>query len=222
MEHIVVVTESSGQVIFAACCATFWGDKLEGVGLLGSLENLLVARVKPTVQDVLLQRVVEEQWLLLDEAKPLAKRIHVQSLDINAVDKNLAELRIVESHDESNKSGLALARLTYDSNVVFRVDFQVKALENPLLKTGWVAEPNIFKLDFSSEFSNFDLRGRVILVNYTINELYSIIAISSILDFIALYIYLSTTFIFAFLVRLDLVLDKRFCLISLSRACVYF
>ena len=72
LEHIVVVVEGSGQVIFAACCATFWGDKLEGVGLLGSLENLLVARVKPTVQDVLLQRVVEEQWLLLDEAKPLA------------------------------------------------------------------------------------------------------------------------------------------------------
>ena len=67
--------------------------------MLSGTVDFLVACVKTTVEDVLLQRVVEEQWLLLDEAKPLAKRIHVQSLDINAVYKNLAELRIVETHD---------------------------------------------------------------------------------------------------------------------------
>lgn len=220
LEYIIVIAEGSGQITIASGLLSFRGDKLESVGLLGSLENLLVACVKPTIQDVLLQCVVEEQWLLLDEAEPLAQLINVQCLGINTVDKNLAELRIVESHHEGNECGLALARFTYDSNVVLRVDFQVKSLENPLLKTSWIAEPNIFKLDFASELSHIDLIGRTILVNDTINGLYSVITSSFVLNFISFCVSLSQTFIFIFFARLDLELDKCFCGIIVSRACV--
>lgn len=52
-----------------------------------------------------------------------------------------------------------MAGLTDDSDVVSRVNREVKTLENPLLKAGWVAEPNIPELNFTLESFLVDLRG---------------------------------------------------------------
>lgn len=95
--------------------------------------DLSVGSLKVTVEDVLLQRVVEEQGLLLHETQPLTKRIHIHGLDIDVVNENRSKLRVIETHDERDESGLALTGLTNDRDVIFRVDCQVETLEDPLL-----------------------------------------------------------------------------------------
>ena len=74
-----------------------------------------------------------------------------ECLHINAIDKNLTEFRVVEAHDQVDKSGLTLARLTDDGNNFVLGDLQVKTLENPLLEASWVAEPDILELDLTLE-----------------------------------------------------------------------
>jgi len=95
--------------------------------------NLSVGSLKVSVEDVLLKRVVEEQGLLLHETEPLTKCIHIHGLDIDIVNENRSKLRVIETHDERDESGLALTGLTNDRDVIFRVDCQVETLEDPLL-----------------------------------------------------------------------------------------
>ena len=85
----------------------------------------------------------------------------------------MSELGIVESHDECNEGGLALAGLTNDSNVVSGVDFEVKALENPLLETRWVPEPNIFEFDFAFELSHINNLSGAFFVNDSFNIIFT-------------------------------------------------
>lgn len=113
-----------------------------------------------------------------------------------------------------------MAGLTNDSNVVFGVDFEVKALENPLLKTRWVTEPNIFEFDFAFEFSHINHLGWFVFVNDSISDFFVIISVSVVYDFLSCIISLWKTLVFAFC--FELILDETFNWVLFSRACIDF
>lgn len=78
-------------------------DEFKSVGLPGSIQNIAVRGIESPVKNVLLERVIEEQGLLLHESKSLTKLANIHLSDINAIDEHLAKLWIVKAHDQANK-----------------------------------------------------------------------------------------------------------------------
>jgi len=64
---------------------------------------------------------------------------------VHTIDQHLAEVWVVELHNKADKRRLALARLAHYSDIVLRIDFEVKALEYPLVLALRVSEPDIFE-----------------------------------------------------------------------------
>lgn len=132
-------------------------DKLGRVGDVDRILDFLIGSFHVAVEDIFLDRVVEKCRLLHDEAHSSTKLGKVEVLHVNAIDQHLAEIRVVEAHNQTDKRRLALAGLTNDSDVVLGVDLEVKALEDPLVSARWVSEPNILEFDLSSESCRVDL-----------------------------------------------------------------
>ena len=75
--------------------------------------------------------------------------MQVVTLDILAINQNLTKLWVIESHEQANQGGFALAGLANNSDVVIGVDLEVEALEDPLLLPSGVSEPDIPEFNFT-------------------------------------------------------------------------
>lgn len=62
-----------------------------------------------------------------------------------------------------------MAGFSDDSDVVSGVDLEVETLEDPLLQTRWIAEPDILELDLALEARWVHINCLVRLVDDTIN-----------------------------------------------------
>ena len=82
-------------------------DELGGVGDLAGLEYLVISSRGLGVEDIVSDRVVEQQGLLLHQSEAQSERVDVVLLDIDAVNQDVAKLRIVEPVDELGDGGLA-------------------------------------------------------------------------------------------------------------------
>lgn len=147
-------------------------DEFKSVSLLGSIQNIAVWGIESPVKNVLLERVIEEQGLLLHESKSLTKLANVHLPDIDAINEHLAKLWIVKAHDQANEGWLALAWLTNNGNVVFLIDLKIETLEDPLLQFCGIAEPNIFELNLSFEVLSINVARFLGLILNTFNPLY--------------------------------------------------
>jgi hypothetical protein len=75
--------------------------------------------------------------------------MQVVALNILTIDEDLTKLWIIESHQQADQGGLALAGFSNDGDVVISIDLQVEALEDPLLLPCGVSEPDILELDLT-------------------------------------------------------------------------
>ncbi len=126
-------------------------DELLAVGNFRRLRDALVGGYQVTIEHVLCDRVVKELGFLHDETEHFAEFNNIVLPHIDAIDEHCAELNIVESHHKIDKGRLALARFTHNGDVVISFDLQVQALEDPLLKAGGIAEPDILKFNRALE-----------------------------------------------------------------------
>ena len=94
-----IISERLTQVDITSSSA----DEFKSIGLPGSIHDFTVRCIEAPVKNVLLERVIEEQGLLLHESKSLTKLSNVHLPDINSINKHLAKLWIVEAHDQANK-----------------------------------------------------------------------------------------------------------------------
>ena len=76
---------------------------------------------------------------------------------INAIDQHAACLWVIESHYKADKGGFSGTRLTNDSNNFIGLDYQVKALKDPLVASLWVAEPHILELNLAPKRARCNL-----------------------------------------------------------------
>lgn len=126
-------------------------NEFAAVGLRRRFVNLLIRSLVLSIENVLGQAVVEELGLLHHETEALTQLIDVVLSDVDIVNEDFAKLGVVEPHHKSDEGGLALARLAHNGNVVFGIDRQVQTLEDPLVQSRRVAEPDVPEFDLSFE-----------------------------------------------------------------------
>lgn len=78
-------------------------DELSSIRNVDSLLDLLVRSLHVAVEDVLFYRVVEQSRLLHHQAHRGTKLGDVVVTHIHTVDQNLAEVRVVEPHDQADQ-----------------------------------------------------------------------------------------------------------------------
>ena len=91
-------------------------DKLVGIGNLSSLYHLLHRGILYAEGDVVVERVVEENGLLIDIADEGTQLRDFDVLDILTVNQHLTVAHVVVAGDEVDKRRLARARLTDQSD----------------------------------------------------------------------------------------------------------
>jgi hypothetical protein len=81
--------------------------EIHGIGDPGSILNLGIRGIEIAVENVLEDRVVEENWLLHDEGHCMAEGLQVVIFDINIIDCEFAIVQVVEAHDQGDNGGFA-------------------------------------------------------------------------------------------------------------------
>ena len=121
------------------------GDELIGIGYACGALYLFLGGVAHAEGDVVVERVVEEDGLLVDIADELSQVVYAQVLDIDAVDEHLALLHIVVTGDEVEQGRLARAALSHDRDGLALGYDEVDVAQHPLLVVaeGHVAELNL-------------------------------------------------------------------------------
>ena len=118
-------------------------NEVVGVGYLRGLLYLLLSGIVHAKRDVVPERVVEEDGLLIHVAYQLTQVVYAQILHVDAVNQHLALLHIVVAWNEVYHRRLSAAALTYQRNGLSLGNHQVDVLQHPLLS---ISEAYVLKL----------------------------------------------------------------------------
>ena len=113
------------------------------IGDACGLFHLLLSGIVYTESDVVAERIVEKDGLLVDVSYQLTQVVEPQVLDVDAVDKHLSLLHIVVTGYQVDHCRLAAAALPHQRNGLSLGYDEVDVLENPLLS---VAERHVAEL----------------------------------------------------------------------------
>ena len=89
------------------------GDKLVGIGNLGSVGNLLVCGICLAKADVVLEGSIEKNSLLVDVTYQLAKVVYGEVFHVDAVDEHFTFLYVIVTRYQIHHCTLAATTLTY-------------------------------------------------------------------------------------------------------------
>ena len=101
-----------------------------------------------TVQDVLLDRLVEEDRLLHHIADLTTEGLDVVVTEVNTIDLDCAFLNVVKAQEKVRDRALSTARVADKGDLLRRRDLHVELIQDEGL-AGRVAEADVFKLDFT-------------------------------------------------------------------------
>lgn len=87
-------------------------DELDAVGHLGGVENLTVAGVGLSIEDVLQYRVIEDDGFLHYKRNRSSEVMEIHCLDIDSIQENLTLIWIIESHQQVDEGALSTSRFT--------------------------------------------------------------------------------------------------------------
>ena len=109
-------------------------DEAVDVGGPGRLHDLLVARVRPRVGDVVADRAGKEPGVLEHHADPGPQVVPCHVGDVHAVEGDPARVQLVEAHDEVDERRLAGAGRADDGDRLARLDDEVESVDERLLR----------------------------------------------------------------------------------------
>jgi len=69
-----------------------------------------------TVENVLENRIVENDWLLHDKRNGVSEIIKINVFDVYSIEKDLTLINVVESHKEVNESTLSTSTFSHKCN----------------------------------------------------------------------------------------------------------
>ena len=95
------------------------------VGNIGSLKHTLHGTVFDPVCDIVEYRIVEHERFLLNKSYLTAVILHINVLDIDAVNINFSVVMVVITHKEIYKCGFARACRSDDTNYISGVYRQI-------------------------------------------------------------------------------------------------
>ena len=128
-------------------------DKVVGIGNLGRLDYLLHGSILHAEGDVVVERVVEQDGLLVHVPHQLAQVAHPEILDVDPVDIDAPLVHIVEARQEVGHRRLARTRLTHQSHRLTLLDGEVHMLDHIL---GVISERHVAILDTLFHVGQFD------------------------------------------------------------------
>ncbi len=106
------------------------GDELVGVGLAGGLDQLLLAGVETTVQEVLADRAREQHRLLRHQPDRATQVLETQVASVHALDGDPSVLHVEEPRDERRDGRLPRPGSPDQRDVLTGTDLQIDALQH--------------------------------------------------------------------------------------------
>ena len=115
-------TESSATIADIGFVAVFRsGNEVMGIGYLCRMFNLFLRSIFHSKGDIVAERVVEEDGLLVDVANELSQIVNAQIFDVDAVDEHFTLLHVVVARDEIDKCRFSATALSdYGDGLAFR------------------------------------------------------------------------------------------------------
>ena len=89
-------------------------DEVVGIGNLRGFDNLFVSGIINTKRDVVAERIVKQDGLLIHIANQLSEVVNAQILDVNTVNQYLTFLHIIIAGDEVHQCRFSTARLPHN------------------------------------------------------------------------------------------------------------
>src|SRR6266852_6819922 len=105
-------------------------DKFMDVGFIGSGFDFFLARPAIAVGNIVVDRVVEQDRFLSDDADLLSQASQVQMTNVQVIHQNGAVIRIVEARDKADQGRFATAILADQGHGFSETDFQVHVGED--------------------------------------------------------------------------------------------
>ena len=131
-------------------------NESQSVSHLANFQDLLIRCLWITIENVLLNAGIEQNWLLHDIADLLAESFHIIISDVDSINHDLASLNVVELQQQVSNCAFSTARVTDQSDLLGRWNQHVKLIENFSLSC-WIAERDLLELNLAT-LDFFDLR----------------------------------------------------------------
>lgn len=131
-------------------------NESQSVSHLANFQDLLIRCLWITIENVLLNAGIEQNWLLHDIADLLAESFHIIISDVDSINHDLASLNVVELQQQVGNCAFSTARVTDQSDLLGRWNQHVKLIENFSLSC-WIAERDLLELNLAT-LDFFDLR----------------------------------------------------------------
>ena len=103
---------------------------LVDIGPAGSRKHLFVSCVRSSVHDILADRSVEQEYILLNDTDILTQGFQGNILDIRAVNRNLTGLILVETGNQMAQGSLTAAGGTDHRNLLALLNIQANSVYN--------------------------------------------------------------------------------------------
>jgi len=134
----VLFNEGVEEVLVLVSDALVLLDEAESVGLLAGSSDFLVRRRGQSVENVVLDRLIKQDWLLHDEADGATQVFDVVVLEGLAIEEHFALLEVVESEEDLGDCGLAAPRSTDESDLLRSSIFMWKSLRMIWSRDGYL------------------------------------------------------------------------------------
>ncbi len=121
----------------------------------GRRDHFLVRGIGPTVSDIALDRVGEQQRGLQHDPDLTAQRDQIHAADIHAVDQQFSLAHIVETRDQVDQRRLARPRGADQRHNAIRLDLEVDSTQGG----------GLFILIFQPHLAEFDLAAQRLELN---------------------------------------------------------
>lgn len=147
--------------IFHFLDQTSWGiidlinsllNEFIAVGSVRALYDLWVSGLEVSVKDILLDRVVEDTWLLHNKGQSFSKSVQVVGLDVDSVQVDCSELWVIETHHQVHEGTLTATGLTDEGDGFIWINGHCQPFQDEVIFSCWVSEPHIEELNLSFDF----------------------------------------------------------------------
>ena len=123
-------------------------NELKCVGFLCSDIDFFIRCIWLTEEDIGLDVLVEEDWLLHDIATLLSQRVHIILFHLYSINQNFARVDVVESEKQVRQGAFAAARVTNKGYLSTSRDLQIKLIHDEMCSCR-VIEVNVDELYLS-------------------------------------------------------------------------
>src|SRR5207253_519305 len=117
------------------------GDEGIGGGHLRHRFDLMFARLRPAIADIVADRTMQQRDILRDDTDGAPKACLADGADILPVDQDRALADIVEAHEQVRERGLARTREADEADLLAGADPQRQILDDRL--SGLVGEAHV-------------------------------------------------------------------------------